>query len=258
MKEPYTGEYRDVILEVVSEEDIQVDEILKKALDGPFIPRDLPEEEEKSDSRLNPDGSLDHTFLGKTYHFTPEEMENARYYISKNYAGAKDVTDEEGRAFNEKMRALTDYKLPGTVTDETLPAQRKEMGAEIPVKELRHGAPPKRFDEIMSGGIRPKITDKVGTDKYRARRFGVFLGNGYTSSEGGDDADIFRVKVSEDDLRVDSGYTPYGDNLYVERTIKPNEIEHLGHLPAVDGGYATVDSSQPRHRPSRRRNGPAP
>jgi hypothetical protein len=48
-------------------------------------------------------------------------------------------------------------------------------------------------------------------------------------------ADVFRVKVPDSDLRVDSGYTPYGDNMYVERTITPDEIEFLGHIPVKRG-----------------------
>jgi hypothetical protein len=63
----------------------------------------------------------------------------------------------------------------------------------------------------------------------------VFLANDYTSSEAGERADVFRVKVPENDLRVDSGYTPFGQNLYIERTVKPEELEHIGHYP-VGGG----------------------
>lgn len=186
-----------------------------------------PEEPEKEEP-------VTHTFNGKTFDFSSEEMENAYFYISKNYMGAKDVSDEEGKEFNERMQALTDYLRPGSVSNETIPEQEKLLGpgTEIKVGELRHSAPPSRFDEIMANGIRPRITDKVGTEKYSRRRFGVFLANDYTSSEAGKLGEVFRVKVPENDLRVDSGYTPYGQNLYIERTIEPQEIEHLGHIPA--------------------------
>jgi hypothetical protein len=214
-------------------EDEDAEEKLREALEGfeDYVPRDQPSSEIEEIQDTTP-GGVTHTFDGKEFYFSPEELEKARYYISKNYLGARDVTDEEGKAFNEEMRALTDYLRPGSTTDETLPAQRENIGAAIPVGELRHSAPPGRFEEIMQNGIRPKITDKVGSEKYSRRRFGVFLANDYTSTEAGRLAEVFRVKVPEDELRVDSGYTPFGDNLYVERTIKPEEIEHLGHIPA--------------------------
>ena len=177
-----------------------------------------------------------HTFDGKTYTFSPEEIENASHYISRGASGSLDVTDEEGKEFNERMRALTDYLRPGKVSDETIAGQEKLLGykpgTKIKVGELRHSAPPARFDEIMKNGIRPKITDKVGTERYSQRRFGVFMANDYTSAEAGELADVFRIKVPENELRVDSGYTPYGQNLYIERTIDPSEIEYLGHIPA--------------------------
>lgn len=189
-----------------------------------------PEPEKIEEPKKEP--PVTHTFNGKTFEFSSEEMENAYYYISRNYLGAKDVTDEEGIEFNERMRALTDYLRPGSVSDETIPAQEQLLGTKIKIGELRHSAPPSRFDEIMENGIRPRITDKVGTEKYSRRRFGVFLANDYTSSEAGNLGEVFRVKVPENNLRVDSGYTPYGQNMYIERTLEPEEIEHLGHIPA--------------------------
>jgi hypothetical protein len=225
------------------EEPIEDDaeEKLREALEGleNYIPRDEPAPEIEEIQDTTP-GGVTHTFNGKEFYFSPEELEKARYYVSKGYRGARDITDEEGKAFNEEMRALTDYKNPGTVSDETLPAQREYMGKPIPVGELRHSAPPGRFEEIMQDGIRPKITDKVGSERYSRRRFGVFLANDYTSTEAGRLAEVFRVKVPENELRVDSGYTPNGANLYIERTIKPEEIEHIGHIPA-DASDAAIE-----------------
>ncbi len=237
-----TRDYASLSIQAKPETLGEAEEALRKALEGfeDYVPRSdelSPEIEEIQDETP---GGVTHSFGGKDFYFSPEELEKARYYISAGYLGARDVTDEEGRAFNEEMRALTDYLRPGTVTDETLPAQREYMGDAIPVGELRHSAPPARFEEIMQNGIRPKITDKVGTEKYSRRRFGVFLANNYTSSEAGKLAEVFRVKVPENDLRVDSGYTPNGNNLYIERTIKPEELEHIGHIPA-DGSGSALD-----------------
>jgi hypothetical protein len=205
---------------------------LKDALeDLPNVPTAEEELEDIPDGE--PEG-VNYEFNGEKFYFSPEELEKANFYVSNNYVGSKEVSDEEGIEFNKRMRALTEYLRPGSTSDETIEAQEKLMGTKINVGELRHSAPPSRFAEIEENGIQPKITDKVGTEKYSRRRFGVFLANDYTSGEAGKDADVFRVKVPKDDLRVDSGYTPYGDNLYIERTIEPSEIEHLGHKPAVN------------------------
>jgi hypothetical protein len=171
--------------------------------------------------------------------FTPEEVQNAYNYIPKGgIFAAEEMSEEQGKEFNRRMRALANVKRPGSTSDETIEGQNKlngEGASPIEVKELRHSAPAFRFDDIMANGIKPKATNKVGGDNYTRRRFGVFLANDYTSSEAGERADVFRVKVPENDLRVDSGYTPFGENLYIERTVKPEELEHIGHYPVGRG-----------------------
>jgi hypothetical protein len=178
----------------------------------------------------------------KLYTFTPEEIKKAYKYMPEGgIFAAEELSEEQGKDFNSRMRALANLKKPGSISDETIEDQnrlnRKRDGSTaspIKVKELRHSAPASRFDEITSNGIKPKATNKVGSENYTRRRYGVFLANGYTSAEAGERADVFRVKVPESDLRVDAGYAPYGDNLYIERTIKPEELEHIGHYPVKD------------------------
>jgi dsDNA-binding SOS-regulon protein len=178
----------------------------------------------------------------KLFTFTPEEVQKAyRYMPEGGIYAAEEMDEKQGKEFNSRMRALANLKRPGSISDETIEGQNKlnrrtdgDSAALIEVKELRHSAPASRFDDITANGIRPKATNKVGGENYTRRRFGVFLANGYTSSEAGERADVFKVKVPESDLRVDAGYAKYGDNLYIERTIKPEELEHIGHY-AVEG-----------------------
>jgi hypothetical protein len=232
--------------DVVEEVSVQVDEE-----DGPSIAemiKDIEENPEKYPPLL-PEKPADtpeekvgvtHSFGDKEYYFSPEELQNAEWYASAGASGAKDVTDEEGQEYNLRMRALTDYlyKRDGGIykisETESVEDMEKVTGNQIPVNELRHSAPPSRFVDIEENGIRPKITDKVGTDNYTKSRFGVFLANGYTSGEAGPGADVFRVvNVPKSELKVDP-YTRNGRNLYVERTIKPEELELLGHNPTVN------------------------
>jgi hypothetical protein len=178
----------------------------------------------------------------KLYTFTPEEIKKAYKYMPEGgIFAAEELSEEQGKDFNSRMRALANLKKPGSISDETIEDQNRlnkkrdgSTASPIKVKELRHSAPASRFDEITSNGIKPKATNKVGSENYTRRRYGVFLANGYTSAEAGERADVFRVKVPDSDLRVDAGYAPYGDNLYIERTIKPEELEHIGHYPVKD------------------------
>lgn len=181
--------------------------------------------------------------MGETYQFTDDELQKNQYYFSQNAKGAKEVSDDEGKAFNKRMRALTALK-GRRIGDESIPNQNRINGeapgssGEIKVGELRHSAPVSREAEIAAKGITPKITDKVGSDGYSKRRYGVFLANGYTSGEAGDRANVYRVNVPHHELRVDSGFTSYGQNLYIERTVQPHELEHIGHKPVMGSNPA--------------------
>lgn len=176
-----------------------------------------------------------HRFNGKLHWFTPEELENDRHYIGEGAKGSKDVTDEEGKEFNEHMRALTDMNHRRLVGDESLESQKAD-GYNIKVEDLHHSAPASRYEEIMANGIRPKITDKVGTDNYHKRRFGVFMANGYISGEANTRADVYRIHVPHSELRIDP-YTPGGGNLLIERTVRPEELEHIGHVGNTGSFY---------------------
>jgi hypothetical protein len=179
-----------------------------------------------------------HYHEGETYHFTPEEMQNTTRYSSNMASGAQRMGDAEGQAYNRRMRALGDYagKFRGTIGNEKVTTQHLHNqrvglsdGARIQIGELRHSAPAARRAEIASTGIAPHVTDKVGMDKFSSKRYGVFLANKYTSGEAGVGADVYRVNVPHHELRVDSEYTPHGENLYMERTVQPHEVEHIGH-----------------------------
>lgn len=184
-----------------------------------------------------------HHHDGETHKFTDEEMQNAKHYVGNMAAGARHMTDEEGQAYNRRMRALGDYagKFAGTIGNEKALTQHlhnnriflmrntRPDAQPINFGELRHSAPASRREEISTTGINPTVTDKVGSDKFTSKRYGVFLANKYTSGEAGTGADVYRVNVPTHELRVDSEYTPHGENLYIERTVKPHEVEHLGH-----------------------------
>lgn len=184
-----------------------------------------------------------HYHDGETYKFTDEEMQNARHYIGNMAAGAKRMSDEEGQAYNRRMRALGDYagKFAGTIGNENALTQHihnnrvfakqglRQDAEPVNIGELRHSAPVSRREEIATTGINPTVTDKVGSDKFTSKRYGVFVANRYTSGEAGIGADVYRVNVPHHELRVDSEYTPHGENLYIERTVQPHEVEHIGH-----------------------------
>jgi predicted acetyltransferase len=249
----YLIDYKNKLTDSTEENAPSVQSILDDIEKNPEKYSVPTETEEKSSELLIPgeEDGIDYIFNGKDYHFTPDELRKARWYASSGEAGARDVTEEEGKEHNRRMRALTEYmsKLSGgsytsykVSPTEFVDDMEKRTGDKIEIKELRHSAPPARFDEIEKNGIKPKITDKVGTDNYTKTRYGVFLANGYTSGEAGDGADIFRISVPKDELRIDP-YTRNGDNLYVERTIKPGELEHLGHLPVVDGPPGSLNEN---------------
>jgi hypothetical protein len=185
-----------------------------------------------------------HYHDGETHKFTDEEMQNTKYYIGNRAKGAVRMSDEEGQAYNRRMRALGDYagKFAGTIGNEKALTQHIHQNAvyrrqgtrpdaePIKIGELRHSAPASRREEIMSTGIVPHVTDKVGSDKFTSKRYGVFMANRYTSGEAGTGADVYRLNVPHHELKVDSEYTPHGENLYIERTVQPHEVEHLGHF----------------------------
>lgn len=89
-----------------------------------------------------------------------------------------------------------------------------------------HHSPPAAFEDIKKNGLKPAITAWAGED---SKRFGVFLtrDNSAVDSSGAPSSgshDVWEVNVPKEDLR--NG--PDGD-LYVERTIRPSEIRHVGH-----------------------------
>lgn len=96
---------------------------------------------------------------------------------------------------------------------------------------LLHISPPQAHEDIKANGLRPYVTATSGHD---SRRFGVFLsrtaGRIDFSGSGGRGSDVWNVTVPKDDLRKG----PAGD-VYVERRIRPSEIQHVGH---VCGGVA--------------------
>lgn len=209
-------------------------------------PKSAPKQEEAAPEPKEPTPNQGAQFKhmhhhdGVTYTFTEDEMYNAKdqNYMS-NALNAKDMGEEEGKSYNRRMRALSDYagKFKGLIGNEDVTThhlhnQAKGIsdGQPIKVGELRHTAPASRRDDIAKQGITPKVTDKVGSEKFTSKRFGVFLANDYTSSEGGYGGDVYRVNVPHHELKVDSEYTPHGQNLYIERTIKPHELEHIGHF----------------------------
>ena len=93
-------------------------------------------------------------------------------------------------------------------------------------QSLLHIAPTHAHDDIKANGLRPYVTATSGHD---SRRFGVFLsrtsGRMDFSGSGGTGSDVWNVTVPKEDLRKG----PDGD-IYVERRIRPSEIQHVGHV----------------------------
>jgi hypothetical protein len=158
-------------------------------------------------------------------------------------------SDAQGQAINAAIRQARGRGLQDAEED-TPEYMQKDWGWSD--EELQqsasffHSAPKHARSNIEINGLRPNLTSTVGNPNEMKQRFGVFgnakqpeIGYGLDAAHPDENgvrrADVYRTHLPVSDLRID----PYGYP-FAERTIKPHEMERVGHavrFPGERGEY---------------------
>jgi hypothetical protein len=150
--------------------------------------------------------------------------------------------DIQGQAINSAIRVARGRGRNG-LEEDTPEYMRKEWGwseEELSKKSsFLHATPKHARPNIEINGLRANLTSTVGNPDEMKQRYGVFGSAGkpdiqygleaaHPDENGVRRADVYRVSLPVSELRID----PYGYP-YAERTVKPHEIERVGHAVSL-------------------------